>query len=150
MLKILEEPVPNTIFILSTTNRYQIPKTIVSRCQKFHIPQTSHQQTEKINEMIEDVNQKLTYVNSQTFENVIIRSLYFIQGLPFDQHIIKNILLIWKFELATIKSQLNKSERNFLEKIIEIIHNIKYNLNLKLQLLSVTLQLEEEVNDTPR
>ena len=94
---------------------------------------------------------KLTYVNSQNFLKMSsLDRCIFIQGLPFDQHIIKNILLIWKFELATKKSQLNKSERNFLEKIIEIIHNIKYNLNLKLQLLSVTLQLEEEVNDTPR
>lgn len=33
LLKTLEEPPPNTIFILATTNIEKVPKTIVSRCQ---------------------------------------------------------------------------------------------------------------------
>jgi len=35
LLKILEEPPTNTIFILATTELHKIPATIVSRCQRF-------------------------------------------------------------------------------------------------------------------
>jgi DNA polymerase-3 subunit gamma/tau len=35
LLKTLEEPPPHAIFILATTELHQMPKTIVSRCQRF-------------------------------------------------------------------------------------------------------------------
>lgn len=35
LLKTLEEPPENTIFVLCTTELYKIPETIVSRCQRF-------------------------------------------------------------------------------------------------------------------
>ena len=35
LLKTLEEPPPHVIFILATTERHKIPKTILSRCQDF-------------------------------------------------------------------------------------------------------------------
>ena len=35
LLKTLEEPPPHVIFILATTERHKIPKTIISRCQDF-------------------------------------------------------------------------------------------------------------------
>ena len=34
-LKTLEEPPPNTVFILATTEPHRLPTTIVSRCQRF-------------------------------------------------------------------------------------------------------------------
>ena len=37
-----------------------------------------------------------------------------------------------------------KEDHIFFQKIIEIISNIKYNFNLKLQLTSASLQIEEE------
>ena len=36
LLKTLEEPTGNVIFILATTELHKVPKTIVSRCQKFN------------------------------------------------------------------------------------------------------------------
>lgn len=36
LLKTLEEPTGNIIFILATTEQHKVPKTIVSRCQKFN------------------------------------------------------------------------------------------------------------------
>jgi len=36
LLKILEEPPTNVIFILATTNIYDVPDTIISRCQRFN------------------------------------------------------------------------------------------------------------------
>lgn len=35
LLKSLEEPPPNTIFILATTEIHKIPETVVSRCQRY-------------------------------------------------------------------------------------------------------------------
>ena len=35
LLKTLEEPPPHVIFILATTERHKVPKTIISRCQDF-------------------------------------------------------------------------------------------------------------------
>jgi DNA polymerase-3 subunit gamma/tau len=35
LLKILEDPPPGVIFVLATTEFHKIPKTVVSRCQKF-------------------------------------------------------------------------------------------------------------------
>lgn len=35
LLKTLEEPPPNVIFVLATTETHRVPKTIVSRCQRF-------------------------------------------------------------------------------------------------------------------
>lgn len=36
LLKTLEEPTGNIIFILATTEQHKVPKTIVSRCQRFN------------------------------------------------------------------------------------------------------------------
>jgi DNA polymerase III subunit delta' len=38
LLKLIEEPPPNTLFILVTENEDRLLKTIVSRCQTVHIP----------------------------------------------------------------------------------------------------------------
>jgi len=35
ILKTLEEPPPNTVFVLATTEPHKIPETILSRCQRF-------------------------------------------------------------------------------------------------------------------
>ena len=35
LLKSLEEPPPNTVFILATTEPHKIPETVISRCQRF-------------------------------------------------------------------------------------------------------------------
>lgn len=44
LLKTLEEPPKHVIFILITTERYRIPKTILSRCQDFEFWYLSHSQ----------------------------------------------------------------------------------------------------------
>lgn len=41
LLKTLEEPPPNTIFILATTELHKVPSTIVSRCQTFEFKKIS-------------------------------------------------------------------------------------------------------------
>lgn len=45
LLKTLEEPPPNTIFIFATTEFHKVPATIVSRCQHFEFKRISHAET---------------------------------------------------------------------------------------------------------
>ncbi len=59
LLKSLEEPVPNTLFILISDEGLRLPATIVSRCQKIVFPKPSHDQalqwlkTQLINEKVD-------------------------------------------------------------------------------------------------
>jgi DNA polymerase-3 subunit gamma/tau len=55
LLKTLEEPPPNTVFIFATTEFHKVPATIVSRCQHFEFKKISHK--EIINHLL-DITQK--------------------------------------------------------------------------------------------
>jgi len=66
LLKTIEEPPTNVIFILATTNPERVIKTIQSRCQKFDFKRIS---TEKIYEHLVDIAKK----ESITFEDIALR-----------------------------------------------------------------------------
>ena len=51
LLKTLEEPPPNTVFIFATTEFDKVPPTIVSRCQHFEFKKISHRDI--INHLVE-------------------------------------------------------------------------------------------------
>ncbi len=55
LLKTLEEPPPNTVFIFATTEFHKVPATILSRCQHFEFKKIS--QKEIINHLL-DITQK--------------------------------------------------------------------------------------------
>ncbi len=44
LLKTLEEPPPQTVFIFATTEFHKVPATIVSRCQHFEFKRVSHRE----------------------------------------------------------------------------------------------------------
>lgn len=57
LLKTLEEPPPNTVFIFATTEFHKVPATIVSRCQHFEFKKISHKDIrEHIREIAEKEN----------------------------------------------------------------------------------------------
>ena len=145
LLKSIEEPPTNTIFFLSTQNKFNVPKTIISRSQLFHVPESSDEQAIELANLIEKINQKITYSPPETFlaQSPFEQTIY-IQNLPYDTELLTDLLQAWKLNLYSKWPNLEKKEHIFLEKIIEIISNIKYNFNLKLQLLAVTLQTEED------
>lgn len=60
LLKTLEEPPAHVIFIFATTEYYKVPKTILSRCQRFDFKKVS----------IDDIYSRLKYISKQ--ENIII------------------------------------------------------------------------------
>ena len=55
LLKILEEPPKNVIFILCTTEAHKIPDTIISRCQRFDFRKIS----------VSDIVKKLSYISNK-------------------------------------------------------------------------------------
>ena len=60
LLKTLEEPPQNVIFILATTEFNKIPATVVSRCQKFDFKKLNNKQIEnRLNYILEKENKKL-------------------------------------------------------------------------------------------
>ncbi|MBE6543153.1 MAG: DNA polymerase III subunit gamma/tau [Ruminococcaceae bacterium] len=52
LLKTLEEPPENVVFILATTEKQKIPATILSRCQKFDFKRVS----------VDDISNRLKYI----------------------------------------------------------------------------------------
>jgi DNA polymerase-3 subunit gamma/tau len=57
LLKTLEEPPPNVIFILATTEVHKLPLTVISRCQRFdfHLLEVG-QIAERLREVAEELN----------------------------------------------------------------------------------------------
>ncbi len=55
LLKIMEEPPENVIFILCTTEVHKVPTTIISRCQRFDFKRIS----------VKDIVKKLLYIANQ-------------------------------------------------------------------------------------
>ena len=55
LLKTLEEPPPNTVFIFATTEFHKVPPTIVSRCQHFEFKKITHK---NIREHIREIAEK--------------------------------------------------------------------------------------------
>lgn len=57
MLKTLEEPPKNVIFILATTEPHKIPLTILSRCQRFDFKRLSNNEiVKRLNQIVEEEN----------------------------------------------------------------------------------------------
>src|SRR5262249_59256243 len=47
-LKTLEEPPPNTVFVLATTEAQKVPPTVVDRCQRFDFQRPTVEQTARV------------------------------------------------------------------------------------------------------
>lgn len=71
LLKTLEEPPANVIFILATTERQKIPATILSRCQKFDFKRISS----------DNIAKRLTYIGQNEGISVDNDAARFIAGL---------------------------------------------------------------------
>lgn len=71
LLKTLEEPPNNTIFILATTEQEKIPVTISSRCSKFQFHLLSNKQ---ISDMIKDIVHKENRTIDENSINIIAKN----------------------------------------------------------------------------
>jgi hypothetical protein len=144
LLKSIEEPPPNTIFLLSCQNKATVLPTIISRCQPIFVPYTPTQQLSHIPNTIDDINQEINYISPFEFLKLTeLDKIHYIHQLPYKPQLIETLLNTWSILLFENMSKLTKKETLFFEKIIEIISNMKYNFNLKLQLITITFDTEE-------
>ncbi len=155
LLKILEEPGDSTIFILTVSNEKSLLPTILSRCRKAYIKESLKGKPEHIFEDLdEDFLKK-------------IEIAYFLQ-IPIEERfliieeLVKNDkehlgLIGWFLEqllekyrtnlLKNLRSQSNEIEDLIapIEKINQTIQFISYNVNKRLALENLILQLEESI-----
>ncbi len=101
LLKTLEEPPPNVIFIFATTNPNKVPQTILSRCERFMFKRLS---VKEISGRLKDICQKesigitdkaLHYVamradgSVRDGESILEQLASFIEGAIQEEHVLK-------------------------------------------------------------
>jgi DNA polymerase-3 subunit gamma/tau len=72
LLKTLEEPPENTVFVLATTEPHKLPETIISRCQRFDFKKIRHQ--EIVDHLSKIAKSEKVKVQAEVLENIALRS----------------------------------------------------------------------------
>ncbi|MFA5880247.1 MAG: hypothetical protein WC860_08805 [Candidatus Margulisiibacteriota bacterium] len=167
-LKTLEEPLPRTVFILLTPNLLELLPTIRSRSQIFEFPIINDQDVasyinqlpnnEKEN-MLLKLNQNLELLKYYLDDPTLISDLNYLSFQEFNKknnfeklslaydlsskkkEQIKLFLILWLKELLEQNYGSLKNQRLIIEKIIENISQMKYNLNLRLNLENLFIQI---------
>lgn len=163
-LKLLEEPVTGVTFILISPSVDMLIPTIISRCQHLYFPPSP---PKKIKDHIHSLADSES-LKEQCLDNYSLLSQYletndlppmetykpifdilqmdafdrisYAQSIP-DKQLATLFCKLW---LNDIWESHNKEEQPWIlraEKLIEIILNLKYNLNLKLQIEGLLLSL---------
>lgn len=136
LLKTLEEPVGETIFILITQKIHSLPATIKSRCQKVYFP------TAKKYEIAEEFNKKITAL----FNKEILLSDFITWSLK--QYSLKqNLNFIFQLivELAKNNYQNNKSNDKLFhayDLLLSTEKTLLENIHLNEQLVMENLLIE--------
>ena len=134
LLKTLEEPTGNTIFILATTEVHKVPPTIFSRCQIYNFKLLTN---EEIVKALQDIltNEGYSWDNNDTLFHIAklakggLRDAFSI----LDQcliYITSNTLTIddvktvfGEIEITSIIDMAKAIQESNVEKLLEIIHN---------------------------
>lgn len=159
-LKTLEEPPEGVLFILTTHNISQLLPTIRSRCQLLDFPIISDEAVRiYLNALpIEDRSQieSACFQNSELIKHYLetkqtisadsylpystflklnpIDRLDYAAKISLDKDQSKLILLTWLKEISEQYDQLGTQSISAIEKLVENISYLKYNINLKLHL----------------
>lgn len=112
MLKLLEEPPKTTIFLLCTTDPQKIPKTILSRVQRYDFQRIS----------FEGIVERLEYIIEQ--ENIQLCELKGNEFLPGEEN------LLIKYELEAIEYIAKVADGGMRDAISLMDKCISYNTNL--------------------
>ncbi|MEO0137892.1 MAG: DNA polymerase III subunit gamma/tau [candidate division WOR-3 bacterium] len=168
LLKTLEEPPPNVVFILATTNPAKIPATIISRCQRFTFKRLSISEIsgrlKKIAEKegIEITDKALYYIalradgSIRDGESILEQLVSFVEGRITEEDVFKligflsvdfYIELIKKIatnDLAGMITLLNKGINEGAD-IFEIYKGLVNNLR---KILLANIGIEHELLDS--
>ena len=140
LLKVLEEPVPQTVFILLAASQMGIPDTIISRCQRVYFGEEEVTGQDDCLENIKDLEVLLS--------GDIEKTLTLIERLEKEEkedlkQIIKNLIALTR-DLIVLKSIKDN-------KLISISHQFSSNLEeitvSYKQLLEVMERLHESLKD---
>jgi DNA polymerase III subunit gamma/tau len=166
-LKTLEEPAERVSFILLTRNLMDVMPTIKSRCQSMYYPCATkdemiayikkHYKDNEFNEIVERAvgskellgrfleTSKIVGVNYISFKDLLnsskIDRLIFVEKLAKDKNEAQMLLMIWIDELMQAYGDLDWQVINNIELLIENVVQMKYNVNLRLHLESLMLNL---------
>lgn len=133
LLKTLEEPTGNTVFILATTEVYKVPPTIFSRCQRYNFKLLTE---EEIVEALQDILTKENYSwdNNDTLFHIAKLAKGGLRDAlsMLDQcliYITSNILtmkdvkeIFGEIESVSITDMVNAINDANVEKLLDIIH----------------------------
>lgn len=128
LLKTLEEPPKNVIFILSTTEIKKIPQTVVSRCQKFEFK----------NIEIQDIVSRLKYIADSEKINIDNESLelisYMGNGSMRDSiSILERVLLYTEnIKIENVREILGITSSEFIFELLKFIFEKDLHNGLKL------------------
>ena len=117
LLKTLEEPPPDVLFIFATTEIEKIPVTILSRCQRFQLRRVG---AEKISRHLVDVAKKEGYKIHEESAMLIAQSS---EGSVRDSlSILDNVLVRDKsINLETVRAVLGLSDNTL---VIDLFENL--------------------------
>ncbi|WP_051533821.1 ATP-binding protein [Desulfitibacter alkalitolerans] len=157
LLKILEEPMPQTIFILLAASQREIPDTIISRCQRIYfgeeVDQHDYPETIKILEDVfsEDFARTLSLIEKLEKEDkehlkqringlmVLIRDLVVLKSTKEEKLI--NISQLSNSSLEKIAVNHEKLVK-ILEKLYKSLKDLDRNANKRLLLESLFLTMK--------
>ena len=159
LLKTLEEPPAHAIFIFATTEYYKIPKTILSRCQRFDFKKVSEKEIfnrlkyiadkEKIKVSDDALNEiailsdggmrdsisLLDQANSYVLNNIDIKDIHEINGTIFPDEINKFMKLFFNKDLVNILDKIDEYDNDgkdiikITQEIIEYLKNLLIYIN---------------------
>ena len=145
LLKTMESPPYHVMFILSACAKHRVLPTIASRCHAWFVPESMRDRSARL-QQLKDAIDPAFKDGMDPFEFLawpLIKKTSLIQSWPNDSAAIRTLLTIWMMVLADEEIQRTSRSFNFLHSVIEIIQNMTYNINIKLQLLAAILQFEE-------
>ncbi|HEY5534580.1 MAG TPA: AAA family ATPase [Ignavibacteria bacterium] len=126
LLKILEEPPPNTVIILTTSRLYSLLPTILGRCQKIKFDPLSKK---NIIDYLKKINPEITNIEAELYSQLAQGSLGIFQELEID-----NFLKLRDSVINALRNLLARKYQELNREIYKITATKNKNI-IKLALL---------------
>lgn len=127
LLKTLEEPPPQVIFILATTELHKVPETIISRCQSFGFRRFSNNELQsqlgKILDM--EIQQRGLSIKSDDREKILELVARNAEGGMRDAQVALDQVLVFSrgtLDFETVRRFLGLAESEALDQFIQAVH----------------------------
>ena len=114
ILKILEEPSDNTFLIMVSTAKHLLLPTIISRCQKWHVPIGDHQVTIKwlMQETKQDEDSVKLALKQSNFQPIRAKAFLDDGDLSFQQRVIDGLQQMFKRQISPVQLSSHWQKEN--------------------------------------